>query len=121
MVSIDIQDDVGGQLTSAILQRAEPGRPSDSPESGMGKNQQTLLLILKRMHEEIAERLARQGRADHVVLVLHDEWKQQCQAADIARNRFKEARDALVNRGALRVDWPHVFYRWSPSEAEAPP
>ena len=109
LISIDIQDDVGGQLTSAILQRAEPGRPSDSPEYGMGKNQQTLLLILRRMHEEIAGRLARQGRSDHEVLVLHEEWKLQCEAADIARNRFKEARDALVNRGALRVDLPHVF------------
>lgn len=109
LVSVDIQDDVGGQLTSAILQRAEPGRPSDSPEYGMGKNQQTLLLILRRVHEEIAERLARQGRADHEVLVLHEDWKLECQAADIARNRFKEACDALVNRGALRVDLPHVF------------
>lgn len=120
LVSIDIQDDVGGQLTSAIFQRVEPGRSSDSPEYGMGKNHQTLLLILRRMHEEIAERLARQGRADHEVLVLHEEWKQQCQAADIPRNRFKEACDALVHRGALRVDLPHVFYRWSPSETEAP-
>lgn len=41
-----------------------------------------------------------------------------CEAADIVRNWFKKAREALVNRGAPQVDWPHVFYRLSPSETE---
>ncbi len=26
----------------------------------------------------------------------------------------------MANQGALRVDWPHIFYRLSPSETEAP-
>ena len=31
---------------------------------------------------------------------------------------IKKAREALINRGAPQVDWPHVFYRLSPFETE---
>lgn len=36
------------------------------------------------------------------MLVLYEDWKLQCQAAGIIRKRFKEVRDALVNRGSAK-------------------
>lgn len=106
--SVDILDDAGGALTCAVLQRAEPEPVLDPAAAGLGKNQQTLLLILRQMHQEIVERLAGQGRAEHEVLILQEDWRQRCQAEGVARNRFKDARDALVRRGEVRLEWPHV-------------
>ena len=34
----------------------------------------------------VTVRLARQGRTDHEALVLHEDWRLQCEAADIVRN-----------------------------------
>ncbi len=109
LVTVSIRDDAGGALTSAVLRRVAFVEVVDPPAVGLGKNQQTLLLILRQMHEEIAERLVRQGRPEKEVLILEDDWRQRCLDADIARNRFKEARDALVKRGAVQLERPHVF------------
>ncbi|MES2820112.1 MAG: AAA family ATPase [Pseudomonadota bacterium] len=109
LLSVDILDDAGGPLKCAVLQRADHEPASDAVVVGLGKNQQTLLLILRQMQQEIAERLARQGRAEQQVLILQEDWRQRCQGEGMPRNRFKDARDALVRRGEVRLEWPHVF------------
>ncbi|MGH8434542.1 MAG: AAA family ATPase [Pseudomonas sp.] len=109
LVGLSLQDDAGNPIGGAALKMTEY-TPSAAPaKSGMGKNQQMALTILEKMHKEIADRLAHQGREDHPVLIQHEDWRKRCEDGGIMRNRCKEVSDALLKREAIRLDWPHVF------------
>lgn len=108
LVSVSILDDTGQPVSGAALVAIEHTAPSASTSSGMGKNQQAALAVLKEMYAETSERLAGQGRQDHPIHIVTDEWRQRCEAGDMSRNRYKEARDGLLKRGAISLNGPHV-------------
>jgi hypothetical protein len=109
LVGVSVLDDDGQNVGGAALKVTEYTAPPRATTAGMGSNQQKALAILEEMHTEIAERLAGQGRSEHEVLVLTEDWQKECEAAEIKRNRFKEVRDGLVKRKAIRFDGPHVY------------
>ncbi|VVQ14186.1 hypothetical protein PS934_04061 [Pseudomonas fluorescens] len=109
LVGVSVLDAADNLVGGAALKVAEYTTPPTPTKSGMGKNQQKVLAILEQMHEEIADRLTSQGRGDHPVNILIEDWRERCEAKDIPRNRYKEARDALEKRKAIRLDGPHVF------------
>ena len=43
------------------------------------------------------------------MLIEHEDWRQRCEDDGIQRSRYKEARDALEKRRAIRLDEPLVF------------
>lgn len=109
MVNVSLLDNTGNPVSGAALKLTEYVSPALSSTSGMGKNQQKALAALELLHEEITTCLAEQGRQEQSVLIEQEHWHQRCEAEGIARNRYKEARDALLKRGAIRLDGPHVF------------
>lgn len=109
LVGVSLFDDTGQPVSGAALSAIEHTAPSASTSSGMGKNQQAALAVLKEMYAETSERLAGQGRQDHPIHIVTDEWRQRCEAGDMSRNRYKEARDALQRRGVISFDGPHVI------------
>lgn len=109
MVGVQLLDNTGNPLSGAALKLTEYTAPAPAATSGMGKNQQKVLAVLEQIHQEIAARLANQGRQDQSVVIEHEHWRQRCETEGIARNRYKEARDALLKRNAIRLDGPHVF------------
>ena len=109
LVSVPVLDNTGSPIGGAALRSVTYSVPQTPAKSGMGKNQQRALVLLEGLHREIAERLARQGRDDLPVLIEHEDWRQRCEDDGIQRNRYKEARDALEKRRAIRLDGPHVF------------
>ena len=109
LLSVPVLDTAGSPISGAALSSVTYSLPQAPAKSGMGKNQQRALALLEGMHSEIAARLARQGRDDHPVLIEHEDWRQRCEEDGIQRNRYKEARDALEKRRAIRLDGPHVF------------
>ena len=115
LISVPILDDEGQSCTSAALQRCEPANEAASAAPTLGKNQQRLLAILVDHHREIAERLASQGHLNRAVLIPLKDWQTRCQNVGIATNRFREAKEALINRGLVRYESPHVLL------AEPPP
>jgi len=109
LVSVPVLDNTGSPIGAAALRSMAYSLPATPAKSGMGKNQQRAFVLLEGLHSEIAERLARQGRDDLPVLIEHEDWRQRCEDDGIQRNRYKEARDALEKRRAIRLDGPHVF------------
>lgn len=108
LVGVSLFDDTGQPVSGAALSAIEHTASSASTSSGMGKNQQAALAVLKEMYAETSERLAGQGRQDHPIHIVTDEWRQRCEAGDMSRNRYKEARDGLLKRGAISLNGPHV-------------
>jgi hypothetical protein len=108
LVGVTVLDNAGNPVGGAALKLTEYTIPLTLAKSGMGRNQQKALAILEQMYKEIADRLASQGRDDHPVNILIDKWREKCETNDIPRNRYKETRDALEKRKAIRLDGPHV-------------
>ena len=109
LVSVPVLDNTGSPIGAAALRSMAYSLPATPAKSGMGKNQQRALVLLEGLHSDIAGRLARQGRDDLPVLIEHEDWRQRCEDDGIQRNRYKEARDALEKRRAIRLEGPHVF------------
>lgn len=108
LVGVSLLDDTGQPVSGAALSAIEHTAPSASTSSGMGKNQQAALAVIKEMYTETSERLASQGRQDHPIHILTSDWRQRCEASGMQPNRFSEARDGLLKRGAISLNGPHV-------------
>lgn len=109
LVAEHFKDSAENIVSSAALKMTNytPANPPD--KSGLGKNQQLAFDILKRMHKETADRLARQGWEDHQILTLTTAWRKRCEDEGVPHNRFKEVRDSLIERQIIYQDGPHVY------------
>lgn len=107
LVGVPILDDDGNPIGGAALKLTDYTPPA-TPSRPKGANQLKALGVLRALYIEVEERLTRQGRQDHPVNVLTEDWRARCVDEDMPRNRFKEARDALVKCGAVRLDGPHA-------------
>ena len=116
LATVQFKDSAGDIVSSAALKMTSymPANPPD--KSGLGKNQQIAFDILKRMHKEIADRLACQGKKDHQVLILTTEWRKRCEDDGVPHNRFKEVRESLIERQIIYQDGPHVHLVFETSE-----
>lgn len=108
LVGVPVRDDTGALVGGAALKLTEYTAPVPVTAK-LGKQQRAALDALEHMHAEIADRLARQGREDHPVNILVDDWKARCEESGIPRQRFHDARSTLADRNQIRIDGPHVF------------
>ncbi len=108
LVGVPVRDDTGELVGGAALKLTEYTAPAPAARP-QGKNQQKALEVLHQMREEIAARLAKQGREDHPINVLFDDWKARCEDAGMDRNRAKEACEGLQKRGVVERDGPHAL------------
>lgn len=108
LVDVQVRDDTGSLVGGAALKLTVYTEPV--PEvAKLGKHQKAALEILERIHEEIASRLASQGREDHPVNITMEAWKAKCEEGGITRQRFHDVKNTLANRNQIRIDGPHVF------------
>lgn len=108
LVGVPVRDDTGELVGGAALKLTEYIAPVPVTAK-LGKQQRAALDALEQMHAEIADRFARQGREDHPVNILVDDWKAKCEESGIPRQRFHDAKNTLTNRNQIRIDGPHVF------------
>lgn len=108
LVGVPVHNDVGSMVGGAALRLAQHFEPAPVTKQ-LGKHQKSALEALKKMHAEVADRLARQGQEDHPVNILVDDWKAKCEESGIPRQRFHEAKNTLADRQQIRFDGPHVF------------
>lgn len=108
LVGVPVRDDVGSLVGGAALRLAQHAEPAPVTKQ-LGKHQKAALDALQQMHAEIAERLARQGREDHPVNILVDDWKAKCVENGIPRQRFHDAKSTLTERQQIRLEGPHAF------------
>lgn len=108
LISVPVRDDTGSLVGGAALKLTDYTAPVQVTAK-LGKQQKAALEVLEQMHEEIAVRLASQGREDHPVIISIDAWKVKCEEAGIPRQRFHDAKISLCDRNQIRIDGPHVF------------
>ena len=109
LVGVMVRDDSGNLVGGAALRRAEYTAPLAAASAKLGKQQKAALDVLEEMHTEVANRLKDQGRDDHPIYITVDAWKARCEKADIPRQRFHDAKNALTIRQLIRIDNGHVF------------
>jgi len=108
LVGVPVHDDSGSLVGGAALKLTEYTAPVPATKP-QGKNQQKALDVLNQIWGEVATRLAKQGREDHPINILFDDWKARCEVAGLERNRAKEACEGLQKRGIVERDGPHVL------------
>lgn len=108
LMPVALVDDTGMPIRGAALKVAEYTVPIPDTTK-LGKHQKAALNLLEQMHDEFAAQLAAQGRSDHPVNILVEAWKARCIAADIPRQRFHDAKSALIERDQVFIEEPHVF------------
>lgn len=107
VVPLDLTDDEGETVTSCVLEPVEYVEPSK--RSGpTGKHQKTLLEVLEAELSRHRENVEASGRDPEEARVSFDSWRRACLAAGVPRNRFYQARDALLGKGAIEVDSGYV-------------
>ncbi len=121
LVVIPLHDDSGNPIAGAALRLAEYKAPAVLATSGMGKNQRAALTILENMYKEIPSRQCDLDRQHQTTYILADNWQERCKTEGIERNRFPEARDALIKRGAIYLDGQNVVLQTKPYESSEPP
>lgn len=109
LVGVMVRDDSGNLVGGAALRRAEYTAPLAAASAKLGKQQKAALDVLEEMHTEVANRLKDQGRDDYPIYITVDAWKARCEKADIPRQRFHDAKNALTIRQLIRIDNGHVF------------
>lgn len=108
LVGVSVHDDAGSLVGGAALKLAQHSEPIPITKQ-LGKHQKAALDALKQLHTEIADRLACQGREEHPVNILVDNWKSKCEEIGIPRQRFHDAKNTLADRQQIRLDGAHVF------------
>ncbi|MNZ12504.1 hypothetical protein D3C78_293820 [compost metagenome] len=108
LVGVPVRDDAGSLVGGAALKLAQHSEPAPVTKQ-LGKHQKAALDVLQQMHTEITDRLARQGREGYPVIILVDDWRAKCEANDMPRNRFHDAKSSLADRQQIRLDGPHVL------------
>lgn len=109
LIGVMVRDNEGNLVGGAVLHRAEYIAPVAPASTKLGKQQKAALDALEGMHAEVANRLKDQGREDHPIYITVDAWKARCEKADIPRQRFHDAKNALTLRKLIRIDNGHVF------------
>ena len=109
LIGVMVRDNDGNLVGGAALRRAEYTAPVAPASAKLGKQQKAALDVLEEMHTEVANRLKEQGRDDHPIYITVDAWKARCEKADIPRQRFHDAKNALTLRKLIRIDKSHVF------------
>ncbi|QWV18119.1 AAA family ATPase [Stutzerimonas zhaodongensis] len=108
LVGVQIRDAAGCLVGGAALRLAQHAELAPVTKQ-LGKHQKAALDALQQIYTEIAERLTRQGRVDHPVNILVDDWKAKCEENGIPRQRFHDAKNTLTERQQIRLEGPHVF------------
>jgi hypothetical protein len=106
-VDLDIQDDEGQKITSAILDRTdyEPPKGIDKTgKQGRGKWQKMALQVLERLYEEHQQRLQKAGHPPENALVRLDKWRDSCIEAGMPRQRWSEVKRSLEHGCNIRID-----------------
>lgn len=101
VVELDVCDDDGEQVTSAILDQIDAA-PAPIPTTG---NQGKALAALQRLTVEQSERLRADGRDPDTARVTLADWRTE---SNLDRKRWPEVFDALTRTGRVIYEAPFV-------------
>jgi len=102
-IELDIVDNDGNPVTSAVLENFEGGY--QSPISGkLGTNQIKALDVLKRLYEEKRKQFEDEGKDPNSAEVKVDEWKQECKEKGIDRKAFSSLKKSLSKRNEVIIE-----------------
>ncbi len=111
VVELDLQDEEGNAVTSAVLDRVEY-EPRTAPSRRIGgKWQQLAIDTLKAEADRHCENVVASGRDQSEARVSVDAWRDACLSAGMPRQRFHQAKTALYEKSV--IDLSHGFVHLS--------
>lgn len=108
-VELDWQDEDGEELTSVVLERLEGASIPQERTSGLGKNEQKALKILRTLYARNRKSLEQQGRDPAEAKIMLGGWRNECERLGIARNRWHELIKSLTSDRLVTIDGTFVF------------
>jgi hypothetical protein len=113
-VELDMADEDGNAVSSAVLQRVDPPEaPRRVGRAARGPNIDRALEVLRAEVERHRANVIASGRDPSCARVTIEAWRDACAAAGLDRRRFWEARQVLEREGAVVRDEQFV----APSDA----
>ena len=102
---VELEEPQGDEfpLTSCVLDLDEYEPPTDTAPKASGKWQTKCLSVLVSEMDRHIQNVVDSGRDPEEALVTVDTWRDACMAADVPRNRFYDAKVALVEKGVVAV------------------
>ncbi|WP_288131786.1 AAA family ATPase [Microbulbifer sp.] len=98
--------DEKGDLQSGAVLRLTDGPAAVPSTSGLGKQQQHGLDVLKRLYSEHEGHLESGGLPTDRARVLLEDWKRACNLKD--RKQFYKLKEGLLSRKLIRLEEPYV-------------
>lgn len=108
-VDLPMEDDDGNPVTSAVLDQVVFEPELAVTKNSRGKNQSTAREILEGLYAKYQSNLEADERNPDLAKVALNDWRQECSSKGMARNRFHEAKKALIESGNIREDGGFVF------------
>jgi hypothetical protein len=106
-VKLDMCDELGDEVTSAVLETTEHAHPNKSGKLGKqtrGKWQVMAMQILKQLYEGNQDRLERSGYNSQEAKVSINSWRDACFDAGMPRQRWSETKKALEEAGHIGIN-----------------
>ena len=103
-VELPMLDDLGLQITSAVLDAVDYEPPLKATTAGRGKNQKMALDVLRDLIKHHQKNLEDGGHDTAGARVAIGEWKQGCTTAGIDKDRFREVRRSFEEQGTVVVE-----------------
>jgi hypothetical protein len=112
-VELDMADEDGRPVTSAVLHRVDPPEaPRRVGRAGYGPNLAIAIEVLRAEVERHRENVAASGRDPDLARVTLNAWRDACVRAGLDRRRFWDARQALARAGETVEDGMFVSLRY---------
>jgi hypothetical protein len=111
-VELDMADEDGNAVTSAVLQRVDPPEaPRRVGRAARGPNIDRALEVLRAEVERHRANVIASGRDPSCARVRLVTWRDACIRAGLERNRFHEVKQALERAGEIVIDGEFVALR----------
>lgn len=106
-VELGIFDEDGEQVTSCVLDPTGYEPPPKKNKAGRGKWQTVALEALADLHARHRGNLEESGLDPSTARVSMQDWRDECLAKDMPRNRFADVKESLIN--AAKVTHEHGY------------
>lgn len=102
-VELDLIDEDGQPVTSAVLDVTDYEPPKPAPAAGKGKWQTEALKALQTLTERQRGNLESAGFDPDTVRVSLEDWRGECKKAGMSKQRFHEVKSSLTGNGLVSI------------------
>lgn len=101
--NLPLLDEDGLQVWSCVTTKVDDDYEPPKKVQARGKNQSTALQALRAIAERQRKNLIDSGRDASEIRVSVDDWRDECEAHGLKRNRFHEVKHSLSESGQVDI------------------